>query len=146
MSGRFQEVDLHDLVVGGEQVAQVAQALPPPTLGAGGVLFQGGDGMLLGDADHALQGTQDIDAALSQEALARMAEHGAKQMRPPSLAVRFDLGALAEVDLQFLAGGTLHPTGRQLRSRSGGFGSCPDTCFDLAVRARSRDTEASTPC
>lgn len=46
-------------------------------------------------------------------ALAGVAEHGAKQMRPAPLAVRLDPRALAEVDLHLLAGRTLEAAERQ---------------------------------
>lgn len=43
-----------------------------------------------------------------------MAQNRAEDMGPAPPAVRQDPGALAEVDLQLLAGGDLHPPVRQL--------------------------------
>ena len=65
-------------------------------------------------------------------ALARVAEHGAKQMRPaPPALVVFDPGAGAEVDLQLVTGFALHPAERQLK----GPGEPTHELFDRTVAA-----------
>lgn len=64
-------------------------------------------------ADETLTGLSPNHFAVG---FARMAQHAPEEMRPSAFAIFDDPRSLAEVDLQFLAGLSLHSPHRQLAS------------------------------
>ena len=105
----LEEVDLHDLVVVGQQPAQIAQPPDAAALGRAGSLFECGRGMRLREAHQPLQGPQAVHPAMSEEPFGpsggvRPDQSAAIQ---PVIGAALDAAFLVGVDVRVGRGGII---------------------------------------